>query len=140
MTTALRVGIIEDHADNAELLTTLLEEDLGAEVCICCSNGSGFFSWLAAKNRSSQRAPLDLLLIDLRLSGESGYSILERVRRLPAMEHTRLVAITANVMANDLNTSYTAGFDGFIGKPINLGRFPQLIRQIMAGEAVWESR
>ena len=140
MTTALRVGIIEDNADNADLLATLLEEDLGAEVCICCASGTSFFSWLATKKTSSQRAPLDLLIVDLRLTGESGYTILERVRRLPAMEQTRLIAITADVMAGDVQTSYQAGFHGFIGKPINVMRFPQQIQQIMAGEAVWAPR
>jgi two-component system cell cycle response regulator DivK len=30
-----------------------------------------------------------------------------------------------------------AGFDGFIGKPIDPDAFPDQIRRILAGEGVW---
>jgi two-component system cell cycle response regulator DivK len=31
-----------------------------------------------------------------------------------------------------------AGFDGFIGKPLDPDRFPNQIRRVLQGEAVWE--
>lgn len=136
----IRAGIIEDNPDNAELLTTLLREDVGAEISVACSDGQSFFAWLGAEARRGARCPLDILLVDLRLGAESGYAILERVRRLPIMDSTKLIAITANVMAEDVAASHAAGFDGFIGKPINLQRFPKQIHQILAGEPIWAPR
>jgi len=31
-----------------------------------------------------------------------------------------------------------AGFDGFLGKPLDPDRFPNQIRRILSGEQVWE--
>jgi two-component system cell cycle response regulator DivK len=32
----------------------------------------------------------------------------------------------------------TAGFDGFLGKPLDPDRFPDQVHRILAGDAVWE--
>jgi two-component system cell cycle response regulator DivK len=32
-----------------------------------------------------------------------------------------------------------AGFDGFLGKPLNRKRFPDQVRRIINGESVWET-
>jgi two-component system cell cycle response regulator DivK len=37
-----------------------------------------------------------------------------------------------------MKRAQAAGFDGFIGKPIDPQRFPKQIQQILAGESVWE--
>jgi hypothetical protein len=31
-----------------------------------------------------------------------------------------------------------AGFHSFLGKPLNVGRFPNLLRRILSGQPVWE--
>ena len=33
---------------------------------------------------------------------------------------------------------WLAGFDGFLGKPLNRNRFPEQVRRILEGEGVWE--
>jgi two-component system cell cycle response regulator DivK len=37
-----------------------------------------------------------------------------------------------------MNKARAAGFNGFLGKPLDPDRFPEQIRRIMNGEAVWE--
>ena len=39
-----------------------------------------------------------------------------------------------------VQAAHAAGFDGFIGKPIDPDRFPEQIRAILKGEAVWSMR
>jgi two-component system cell cycle response regulator DivK len=31
-----------------------------------------------------------------------------------------------------------AGFDGFIGKPLNPDKFPEQIHKVLSGEKVWD--
>jgi len=81
---------------------------------------------------------LALILLDLQLPGKDGYTILQELRANPALVHTPIVALTANVMKSDVEQARTAGFDGFIGKPIDGRRFPSQIRRLLAGETVWE--
>jgi CheY-like chemotaxis protein len=88
---------------------------------------------------SQQQLPerVDLVLLDLQLPGKDGYQILNELRQNPAVAGAAFVALTANVMKEDMERARTAGFDSFIGKPIDGRRFPDWIRRILAGEDVW---
>ena len=52
----------------------------------------------------------------------------------------RVVALTANVLPLDEAQARAAGFDGFIGKPIDFDRFPNQIQALLRGEQVWQPR
>lgn len=81
---------------------------------------------------------LDLILMDIRLPYEDGYGALRRIRSSTALKNTRVVAVTAEASVEQLNKARAAGFDGFLGKPLDMERFPDQIRRILAGIPVWE--
>ncbi len=81
---------------------------------------------------------LDLILMDIRLPYEDGYSALRKIRNSPRLKDTLVVAVTAEASREQMNKARQAGFDGFIGKPLDPDRFPEQIKRILAGEAVWE--
>lgn len=80
---------------------------------------------------------IDLVLLDLQLPGKDGYTILAEMRENPLLAHILVVAVTANVMREDVEHARTAGFDGFLGKPINGPLFGEYIQRILDGEKVW---
>lgn len=82
--------------------------------------------------------PLDLILMDIRLPYEDGYGALKKIRSSPELKNTLVVAVTANANQEEMNKARQAKFDGFIGKPLDPDRFPDQIRRILNGEAVWE--
>jgi len=49
-----------------------------------------------------------------------------------------VVAVTAYASQKQMKKSLKAGFDGFLGKPLDADRFPEQVRRIIAGEQVWE--
>jgi len=79
----------------------------------------------------------DLIFLDLQLPKKDGYAILSDIRAEPRHAATRVVALTANVSRREVERCRKAGFDGFIGKPIDGRRFSELLRKILEGEAVW---
>lgn len=81
---------------------------------------------------------LDLILMDIRLPYEDGYGALRRIRSSPALKGTLVVAVTAEASVEQLNKARAAGFDGFLGKPLDMERFPDQIRRILSGTPVWE--
>ncbi len=81
---------------------------------------------------------VDLVLMDIRLPYEDGYSALRKIRSSPNLKDTLVVAVTAEASREQLNRAKAAGFDGFIGKPLDPDRFPDQIRRILNGEPVWE--
>jgi two-component system cell cycle response regulator DivK len=76
--------------------------------------------------------------MDIRLPYEDGYGALRKIRASPALKDTLVVAVTAEASVEQMTKARTAGFDGFLAKPLDMDRFPDQIRRILAGEAVWE--
>lgn len=76
----------------------------------------------------------DLVLMDIQLPDINGIEAFERIRANAATAKVPVVAFTASVTANDRSRIGDAGFDGFLGKPINLKEFLETVRR-MLGEA-----
>jgi len=81
---------------------------------------------------------LDLVLMDIRLPYEDGYGAMRKIRKSGKFENIPIVAVTANSGLEQMNSAQMAGFDGFIGKPLNPDRFPDQINRILTGKPVWE--
>jgi two-component system cell cycle response regulator DivK len=81
---------------------------------------------------------LDLILMDIRLPYEDGYGALRKIRASERLRSTPIIAVTAEASQEQLNKARNAGFDGFLGKPLDPDRFPDQIRRILSGDPVWE--
>jgi two-component system cell cycle response regulator DivK len=128
------VLIAEDSPDNLFIAIELLRR-AGVQYCNGRASGRQLFKLI-----DSVRQPIHLILLDIQIPHEDGYTICEQIRATPRLEGTRVVAFTANVMPEDVERARQAGFDGFIGKPLDHHRFPLQIARILAGESVWEAR
>jgi two-component system cell cycle response regulator DivK len=49
-----------------------------------------------------------------------------------------VAAVTAEASSEQIAKARAAGFDGFLGKPLDPDRFPDQIRRLLRGEPVWE--
>ena len=83
---------------------------------------------------------LDLVLMDIRLPYEDGYGALKKIRNSERLKNTTIVAVTAEASSEQIKKARAAGFDGFLGKPLDPDRFPEQIQRILEGEEVWELR
>ena len=81
---------------------------------------------------------LDLILMDIRLPYEDGYGALKKIRASERLKQVRIIAVTAEASMEQMNKARDSGFDGFLGKPLDPDRFPDQIRNILAGDPVWE--
>jgi signal transduction histidine kinase len=117
----VRVLMVDDDPDARELVTTTLRF-YGADV-------TAVESAAHALAVLGQVRP-DVLLSDIGMSGEDGYSFIRRVRALPADQGGLVpaVAVTAYAAAGDRARSLAAGFQLHISKPFDpqeLGRIVQ---------------
>jgi two-component system cell cycle response regulator DivK len=128
------VLIAEDNPDNMFIAIELLRR-AGVWYCNGRASGRQLFKVIETQNRT-----IHLILLDIQIPHEDGYVILKQIRANDRLAGTRVVAFTANVMPEDVQRVRDAGFDGFIGKPIDHHRFPKQIERILAGESVWEPR
>jgi len=73
----------------------------------------------------------DLVLMDIQLPGMNGIEALGVLRANPDTAHIPVIAVTASVMQQDRKQITEAGFDAYIGKPINLKEFLQSVRELL---------
>jgi two-component system cell cycle response regulator DivK len=71
----------------------------------------------------------DLVLMDIQLPDISGIEAFGRIRGNADTAAVPVVAFTASVTANDRSRITDAGFDGFLGKPINLKEFVETVQR-----------
>jgi CheY-like chemotaxis protein len=108
----LRVLVVDDDADARELLGAALIE-AGGIVRLAES--------AAAAIEALRQFHPHVLISDIGMPQEDGYSLMERVRRLGAAEGGTIptVALTAYTRAEDRTKALAAGFATHMAKPIN---------------------
>ena len=73
----------------------------------------------------------DLVLMDIQLPGMNGIEALGVLRAIRRRRRYPSIAVTASVMQQDRKLITEAGFDGYIGKPINLKEFLDTVRTML---------
>lgn len=123
---------VEDDAMSRTVMEMLLKRGLGFQDVQIFEDSSNFESRLA----SLERTP-DIIFLDIHIEPYSGFEMLQMLRKHPRFEHSRVIALTASVMNEEVQLLQDAGFDGGIAKPIDQSVFPELINRILNDEAVW---
>jgi len=127
------VLVVEDNIQNFVLIARLMAF-IGVKQCQWKASG-----WQVLEFADSMPR-VDLILMDIHLPYEDGFEALSRLRNEPRFKDTMIVAVTADANEGTFNRAKKSGFDGFIGKPIDPDRFPEQIKAILKGEAVWHMR
>jgi len=107
----LRTLVVEDDPDSLEMVCTLLKQR-GADVRPAASTAEAL--------GVMERWKPDLLISDLGMPEEDGYTLIRRVRALPA-EHggqVPAVALSARTRPEDRIEALSAGFQMHVAKPV----------------------
>ena len=125
----LRVLIVEDDADTANVLDVLIA-GCGAETRTVMS--------VADALELLGQWPADLLLSDLGMPGEDGYSLIETVRRQESTRGGRAlpaIAVTAYARKEDRERALAAGFNTHVRKPVEPEELLSAISEIAGRHA-----
>jgi two-component system cell cycle response regulator DivK len=110
---------IEDNPGNRMLVRRILEAE-GYTVTEATDGPSGLE--IAAQER------FNLILLDINLPEIDGYDLAKRMRGMSNLDDVPILAVTANVMQGDKERTLAAGCDGFIPKPIDVDKLPELVK------------
>ena len=119
------VLIVEDNDKNMKLARDVLQAK-GYQTLEAITGEEGV-------KLAREKKP-DLVLMDIQLPGING---IEAFRQIRAHENTKgipVVALTASVTPTDRSAIAAAGFDAFLGKPIDLKEFLDTVKRLVEGK------
>jgi CheY-like chemotaxis protein len=116
----LKLLVVDDEDDSRALTATILR-GAGAQVTECASAPDAFRAF-------SAHMP-DVLVTDVAMPGEDGYSLLRRVRGLAAEQggRTPCIALTAYARNEDVTRALQAGFSRHLSKPFRSGTLIRVV-------------
>jgi two-component system cell cycle response regulator DivK len=117
------IMIVEDNERNMKLLRDLL----GAHGYRTVEATSGEDAITLGRSTRPQ-----LVLMDIQLPGIDGVLALRELRKIPETAGTPVIAVTAFAMKDDRERLLTAGFDGYVEKPIDIRELPTRLRSYLA--------
>jgi hypothetical protein len=119
----LRLLVVDDDADTREILTFLFEME-GAEIKSVGSANE-------ALELISNFKP-DILISDIHLPDEDGCSLLPKVRNLEVEQGRWIpaIALTGSVMEEARAEAFSAGFQKYLCKPINLDELISVVANL----------
>ncbi|MDB5936532.1 MAG: hybrid sensor histidine kinase/response regulator [Massilia sp.] len=123
---ALSILLVDDNIDSAEMMGDLLAA-LGHRVELAHDGASALV--LAAL-----RVP-DLMILDIGLPDMDGSELARRLRALPALAATRLIAHTGYGAPHDREKTREAGFDFHLVKPVSMADLQEALRADGQGPA-----
>lgn len=124
---------VEDDFSNRLVMKLLVEKTLNVKHYAIFEDSADFLS----RVRNLPKRP-DIILLDIHVSPLNGFQMLQEIRGDSVYFTTKVVALTASVMNEEVERLRKSGFDGAIGKPISLSTFPIAIERIMNGESIWQ--
>jgi two-component system cell cycle response regulator DivK len=118
------VLIVEDNEKNMKLARDVLQAK-GYSTVEAVTGEEGV-------KLAKERKP-DLVLMDIQLPGISGIEAFKQIRADPKTRAIPVIALTASVTPTDRTAISAAGFDAFLGKPINLKEFIDTVKRLVDG-------
>jgi|SRR5882672_2745963 len=117
-----RILIVDDNSVNLKLASDVLEIE-------------GYAIVTAVDAESAQEilkhTKPDLILMDIALPGMDGLTLTRKLKDDKRLKHIPIVALTAFAMKGDEQKAVEAGCDGYITKPIDTRKLPQLVAELL---------
>lgn len=121
----IRLLIVDDHQDSQDLLITLFEA-YGAQVKAVSSGGEAL--------ESLRLFQFNILISDLVMPGQDGYSLIQQVRQLEHQDNKvpiPAIALTAAAKQEDRDRALDAGFTKYLSKPVNLETLMATVNELL---------
>ena len=118
----------EDNTLNAEILESLLE--LAGAKCHICSDGKQ----LAETFEHAAAGTYDVILTDIQMPVMNGYEAVLEIRKShhPEAGTVPIIAMTANVFAEDIQKCLDVGMNAHVGKPIDIEILENTVCKVVA--------
>lgn len=120
-----KILYIEDDNDSQRLIERILENH-GYDVYVAADGLEGV--------KLARETKPHLILMDINLPHIDGRAVTTRLRSLPHLAETPVVALTADFSDGGRELALAAGCTGFLNKPIDVDKFPHQVASFLKGQ------
>jgi two-component system, cell cycle response regulator DivK len=117
------VLIADDKDMGRELVRTVLENS-GSTVIEAADGNEAL--------KCARESKPDLIILDLHMPVVDGFGVVTELRRDPQFAATPVLALTASAMQGDKERALSAGFTGYVTKPIRLTALRSEVERLLA--------
>jgi CheY-like chemotaxis protein len=132
MNETLAILYVEDDPGSREIMELMLCQAMGLTNVTIFSDSHDFMARVHAL-----RPIPHLILLDIHVPPHNGFEMLKMLRSDASFATVPVIALTASVMNEEVQQLHSAGFNGVIGKPIDMDTFPMIVERVLNGEEVW---
>jgi CheY-like chemotaxis protein len=122
----LSILVVDDELEARTLVAEVLRLE-GASVTVTDSAPA------ALQQLQAQGAHFDIIVTDIGMPVENGYSLVRKLRSSQAGRRMLAIAVTGYASKNDVAAAMDAGFDLHVPKPVDFDTFVPLVKRL----AVW---
>ena len=118
-----RLLLVEDIPINNEITVSLLEPTK-IEIETAENGAEALRMYCGSPNR------FDLIMMDIQMPIMDGYEATRQIRKsgMPGCENIPIIAVTANVLSEDIKRCMSAGMNNHIGKPLDYAELMNKLR------------
>jgi CheY-like chemotaxis protein len=113
----LRLLFVDDSPADREFLATAFRRKFPAIDVKLAEDSATTMALLRGFGPNLKAQGPNLILMDLKIPGKDGISILKDIRADPALHHLPVVMLTSSRLEEDIARSYDAGANAYIPKP-----------------------
>ena len=118
-----KILYIEDNPANLRLVSHIIEQFSPYDLISALDGGLGI-------DLAISQQP-DLILLDINLPDQDGFALLKRLQQIDETKNIPVIAVTANVMKEDVEKGNKAGFSDYITKPIEIQKLLDAISKVL---------
>ena len=126
--------LVEDSADDAELMLAALSNYCDADKVVIAKDGEEALDYLYRRGNHAERPhgnPV-LILLDIKMPKMDGLEVLRVIKNDPVLQTIPVVMLTSSREERDVTSSYRLGTNGYVVKPLLFGELHAVLQKTAA--------
>ncbi len=126
----IEILLVEDNPGDVRLTQEVLRDGRISNTLNVVRDGVEAMEYLRREGAYRDAKRQDLILLDLNLPRMGGREVLAQVKRDRELRSIPVIVLTTSSAENDILAAYELHANCYITKPVDLGRFVEVVRSI----------
>ena len=126
----VEILLVEDNPGDVRLTREALKDAKVVNNLSVVFDGEAALEFLKRRGKHANAPRPDLILLDLNLPRKDGREVLEEIKRDETLMTIPVVVLTTSKAEEDIVKSYRLHANCYITKPVDFGRFMEVVRQL----------